>query len=479
MVSPVPTRVGVRSDPVGPAPGVPKRRTRRSASPRSSTLPGLGILVFVGVVALSPAPASRAEDATEPVAGLEEAVTLALRRNPGVKAAFQRWRAALAEVPQAKAFPDPKLTYAYYLENVETRVGPQEHAVAVQQTLPTAGKRRCRGRAAEANARALEKQYEQVKLDLLYDVKTVYYDLYYLGRAIQITRDNMKLLEALEKVAQSRYKTGGAMAPLVQLQTELGKLEDRVQELTALRPARAAQLNALLGRPAEASVPWPEAIVVPDAELEQRNVEAELAARSPLLERFDAQAKRHELQAALANKKRWPDVTVGLKTIATGDARAPGTPGSGTDAVLATVSVNFPIWRTKYAAEAEEAKRKREAARYDGADTLNRLRAQVKMAVFRYRDAGRKINLYRDTLVPKAEQSLKVARQAFEAGETAFLTLIDAERMLLEFELQHERARTERARQYALIEKLIASPLPLGTEEQDVTLEPAPEEEAE
>jgi outer membrane protein TolC len=96
------------------------------------------------------------------------------------------------------------------------------------------------------------------------------------------------------------------------------------------------------------------------------------------------------------------------------------------------------------------------------------------MAVFRYRDAGRKIGLYRDTLVPKVEQSLKVARQAFEAGEAEFLSLIDAERMLLEFELLHEQARTQRARQLALIEKLVGMPADTISRP-----EPAPEEEAE
>jgi outer membrane protein TolC len=37
-------------------------------------------------------------------------------------------------------------------------------------------------------------------------------------------------------------------------------------------------------------------------------------------------------------------------------------------------------------------------------------------------------------------QSLEVNRKAFEAGQMEFINLIDAQRMLLEFELAHERA---------------------------------------
>ena len=42
--------------------------------------------------------------------------------------------------------------------------------------------------------------------------------------------------------------------------------------------------------------------------------------------------------------------------------------------------------------------------------------------------------------MPKARQSLEVTRQGYEAGNMEFINLIDAERVLLEFELERERA---------------------------------------
>jgi outer membrane protein TolC len=68
------------------------------------------------------------------------------------------------------------------------------------------------------------------------------------------------------------------------------------------------------------------------------------------------------------------------------------------------------------------------------------LEADIRQALFRLRDADRKINLYRESLIPKANQSLEVNRQGYEAGNMEFINLIDAERMLLEFELSCERA---------------------------------------
>ena len=58
-------------------------------------------------------------------ASLDYFLRSAALNNPGLEAAFNRWKAALERVPQSRALPDPKFTYAYFIREVETRVGPQ------------------------------------------------------------------------------------------------------------------------------------------------------------------------------------------------------------------------------------------------------------------------------------------------------------------------------------------------------------------
>ena len=69
-------------------------------------------------------------------AALDDYLRYAALNNPGLEAAFNRWKAALQRVPQVTALPDPRFTYQYYIEQVETRVGPQRHAVGIAQTFP-------------------------------------------------------------------------------------------------------------------------------------------------------------------------------------------------------------------------------------------------------------------------------------------------------------------------------------------------------
>ena len=93
-------------------------------------------------------------------------------------------------------------------------------------------------------------------------------------------------------------------------------------------------------------------------------------------------------------------------------------------------------------------------------DQENRLEADLKLAIYKYEDAERKINLYRDTLVPKAQQSLEVSLQTYETGLGTFLDVIDSVRSLLEFQLAYERAFADEAQRLAEMEMLVGKEIP-------------------
>jgi len=123
------------------------------------------------------------------------------------------------------------------------------------------------------------------------------------------------------------------------------------------------------------------------------------------------------------------------------------------------VSLNIPIWWEKYAAGVREAKARYWAAQRDKTEKANSLGADLKMAAYNCRNAQRKIALYRDTLLPKARQSLKSIQVEYQTGKASFTDLIDAQRILLEFQLSHERALADRQQALAEMEMIVGRPL--------------------
>ena len=394
---------------------------------------------------------SQEETALDPRAELAEYVRYAEQHNPKLKQALARYKAALAKVPSASTWVDPRLTYGYFARPVETRTGPQEMRFSAAQTFPWKGKLALKGRIAQQEAEVEGQRYETVRRSLIFEVKAAYYDCYFLDRAIAVTEENLRLLTHLEEVGRTRYRGGtGEHAPVLKAQVELGRLEDQLRSLRQQRRPAAARLNAALGRAATDPVAVPDSLPMAALDLDEEVLKGRLQAANPTLQMRQVQARAQSLGVELAGKQFYPDLTVSLDYIHIGDR--------GENPLMAMASLNLPLWRSSYEAEKRAAKLSHQAALQGVADEENRLAAELELALYKQRDAQSRSALYRDSLLPKAEQALNITQRAFAADRSDFLAVIDAQRTLLEFQLAYERARTDQALHWAEIEKLVGEP---------------------
>ncbi len=392
---------------------------------------------------------------------LSDYLAYAALKNPGLRAAFFGWKAALEKVPEVTALPDPRFTYSYFIQSVETRVGPQHQRFALSQTFPWFGKLKLMSNAAWENAQAERQRYEVVKLELFFRVKEAYYEYYYLAQAIAIARENLNLVSYLENVARTQYAAGvTSHADIIRAQVELGKLEDRLSTLNDLREPISARLNAALNRPASDLLPWPRRPAEEKAVFSQDELLAWMKENNPELKTVDFMTERERWNIDLAGKNYYPDMTFELGAIDTGRAVMPDVEDSGRDPYIGTLSINIPIWRNKYRAIEHQARYRYRAFLEERRDRENRLAADIKLTLYKYHDAERKIDLYKYTLTPKAEQSLGVNTESYIAGKSSFLDIIDAERILLEFQLAYERAFADRAQRLAELEMLVGKEIP-------------------
>jgi len=454
-----------------------------------------------------PSPATRpvgSRPADEPC-GLPDEPTLddylryAALNNPGLEAAFDRWKAALERIPQARALPDPRFTCRYFIEKVETRVGPQQQAASLSQMFPWFGTLTLAGGIEVEHAAAARQRYEMARLRLVYEVAQAYYEYHYLWRAIAITRENVQLLEYLEKVVRTRYKAAAAGQPdLIRVQVEWGKLRDRLAALQDFRQPLVARLNAALNRPTDEPRPWPRSAPERPMDATDEQVLAWLQQDNPELKALAHEIERRRQAVRLARTEYFPDVTLGVDYTDVGSAwrsrpQPFGSPAaqrgavrlaqnmgdaldlynigrsflpgsapndSGKDVWMAWLSINVPIWHQKYRAGVREAQQEYVAAARTRTDRQNVLAAEVRMALYNVRDAQRRLRLYQRQLIPLARQSLKVHEAAFRAAKAGSLDLVDAERVLLEFQLAAERARVDRAIQIARLEMLVGRRIP-------------------
>ena len=380
--------------------------------------------------------------------------------NAGLRASFEQWKAAIEQVPQAEALPDPKFTYGYFIREVETRVGPQRQKFGIMQVFPWFGEIEARTDAAAAGAKSARKRYEAAKLKLFFDVKNAFYEYVYLARAVEIAKDNLELIIHFEEVARTKYMAMLAVHPdVIRAQVELAKIEDVLKSLEELREPIVARLNAVLNRQSFEMLPWPRKENFRKVEVGRQQIIVMLRQMNPELAAldFDVEAAKHRVE--LAKKKFWPDIGVGVDWVQTDGALGTGVRDSGRDPVILMFSMNLPIWRGSYKAAERQARSDVRKTRHKRVEVENTIVARAEQVLYDFDDSNRKIRLYGDILVPKAEELLQASETAYQAGTVDFLSLIDAQRTLLEYQLRYERAVTDNEQKLAELEMLAGAEL--------------------
>lgn len=370
-------------------------------------------------------------------------IALAVQENGELRAAYDRWQAALAKADYANTLPDPKLSYGLFLQEVETRVGPQKQRLGISQTIPWLGKLRHRKNVAAQDAVVAEEQFCSQYVSLVDRLKKAFYNYYYLSRAIKITQENLTLLELVERVAQSQATVGGSIADVLQAQIEISKLKDELDTLHERSTIAIARINAILNRNVAEPIPLPptlfDGLYTP-----QQVTETALTETNPELRILCAEVIKQQLTQKLTHQNRFPDVTLGLDWIQTDRAIMP-TPESGKDPVVAKLSLNVPIWQSTYRSQEKAAAYHARSA----ADLFEQkkyvLQAELKDILLQYEEMDREVSLYKDVLMPQAEQTLYILQEAYEAGKADFERYLGAQRVLLDFQLKLEKARVQKA----------------------------------
>jgi cobalt-zinc-cadmium efflux system outer membrane protein len=391
---------------------------------------------------------------------LSDYLRYAALNNAGLKAAFEQWKVAVEQVPQVKSLPDPEFTYGYVIEEVETMPGPRSQKLQLMQVFPWIGTIEARTDAAASSAMAAKKRYEAAKLQLFFEVKEAFFEYVYLASAVEIAKENLELTKHFEEVARARYTTSAATHPdIILSQVELAKMENELRTLEEMRTPISARLSAILNRKDAGLLPWPQKADLRAITLDHRKLAETLKANNPELQALDFDLESAKSRIELAKKRFYPDVGVGVEWLTNAGMMDAELRDSQRDEVMLMFGMNLPIWRKSYKAGELEARMDRVRMLQEKKETENTLVARAAQVLYDFENSDRILRLYRDVLVPKAQELLGASETAYKAGTIDFLSLVNAQQKLLEFQLQYERAAADNQQKLAELEMLVGSEL--------------------
>jgi cobalt-zinc-cadmium efflux system outer membrane protein len=392
--------------------------------------------LIAAIVVSSPTWAQTNPLAEKPV-NLDDLIVEALQNNPQLRAARSQTAAAKTRVNQVTSWDAPQLGVEFFQTPVQSFPNPlkdqMEMDYFVQQMFPFPGKLSAMGRAAEANSNMFEQGYNALERKILRDLKSAYYELYLIQHKIQINAENQDLMRRFVEISNKQYEVGmGKQPDILRAQTELSTLINDGLNLQKEKRAIEAMINTILSRPANAPLGY-----VPDIEInipqwtfEQLRPLA-LEAR-PELKAMNFNIDMNKAELSLSKREYFPDLMIRVmyKDMAM----------TSKDFWSAMVGMSIPLspWSGgKYTSKVQENELNVKRAEEDLSNMTNMTLFEVQDANVRVQTNQNLVLLYKNTVIPQAEQTLQSTIAAYQTGKTEFLMLIDAYRMVLMSKLDY------------------------------------------
>jgi cobalt-zinc-cadmium efflux system outer membrane protein len=387
-----------------------------------------------------------------PTFDLDRIIDLALERNPTIAGAQSVIEQNEGRQTEAGAYPNPTIsaqTANAAIRDPSNGIRFYEYGVTVNQPVEWPGMRAARQDAATAGLTGATVGLDEAKLNLIAEVKGVFYDLLLAGRTVDLLQQNLEIVQEVARIVRARVRSGeGPQFEAVKADVEVLKAK---QEITKAKNAVRVKQVALDTLTAGAL--GPRFNIQGDfRSLQARFSPEHIASRDlthhPILKRQEKLVEQAEFTVDKERQGRVPNVT-----LFGGYARE-----VGREAVLAGVSLPTPLWYRQqgHIAVALGTQRKEEAE-------LIRIRNDLTRAINQHareaETAQEQILVYEDGLLKEAQEALRIAQLSFQQGASSLLDVLDAQRVQRQIAVDYNQARFELSLALTRLERAVGGPL--------------------
>ncbi len=389
---------------------------------------------------------------------LNQYLKIAAENNPGLKAKFNNYMASMKKVPQVGTLPDPQLTFGYFINPIETRLGPQRATFGLKQAFPWFGLLASKEDAATEMAKAKYEIFENSKSNLFFEVKTAYLNYYFMEKAMQITKENLEILEIFKNLSLVKIETGNAsIVDELRVELEINDLENQLALFIDSKNVLQVKFNNLLNRDNSVIIDTPKELWQDELPFENIALKDSIYNNNHEIKSIDHKLNAFMNQEVIAKKEGLPKFNLGVNYIIVGKNPNSSDPNNGKDALLfPSLGVSIPIYRKKYKAliaEAQYLQTAEIARKEDKRNTLN----TVYENIFKdFNDSERRIVLNKKQS-EIAKKVLDVLITSYSTNSKDFEEVLRIERQLLKYKLAQQKAIIDKNAAIAFMHYLLGN----------------------
>jgi len=385
---------------------------------------------------------------------LDSLVRVALERNPAIQAADHKFRSAEYQAEYAGWLPDPQLTVGV-LNFPRTSFSFNETPmtgvfVGMSQTIPWPGKLSVQAEIAGLNSESRVLDLAAGENSVIRLVTSNYYDFSFWTLTGDILAENLKLIQDIIDVAQTRYANGlGSAQDVLRSQTAEARLENRILMARQMRSSALTRLGWLTDNPATIHASLMS--VLPPISSDATDSISEVS--NPILANATLKSTIAGKQVSLARSSYWPDLTFGVDYRIRKDI--PMDPVRGEDFLTFKVGLKMPLWFfVRQKNQTAAARQSLLASQAEERSITNEIEQRVADILLALQSLTERIEQYDHLILPQGRAAVEAAQVAYEVGQVDFNGLLAAQLEVMDIELERLELLKQYHQQAAVLREL-------------------------
>ncbi len=359
---------------------------------------------------IAPAPLSEpanSESAPEPLPDgpltLQQAETIALARNPSLHQAGAVVQMGAGNLRQVGRYPNPML--AYQGQEIGDDGTPGQQGIMLQQTIVLGRKLELNERVADWDLQVLNWQSEAQRYRVRNDVRRQFYIALGAQQRVEIAQELHRIAE------QGVHTTRTLQEALIAARPDVLQAEIQLQEVNVIlqnayyqRDATWKQLASVMGTPQMTPVPLANQLEVGDGPRDLELARQQLLTLSPQLHAARAEVQRAATRIRREQVQPIPNLQVQVGAMYMYASQDPG----------ANVQLGLPLpVFNRNDGNISRAMADYQRACWNVQRLELALESQLAASFQAYQDAANRVRVYRDEIVPRQTETLRLIESAY------------------------------------------------------------------
>lgn len=350
---------------------------------------------------------------------LPQIINIGLQHNPQILATKQKVKAKKAFYESSKLFFNPEIEFEKGLgESYETQQEVDTGGISVQQPLENPIKRKYRISMSENDWQASRHFLDFIKLEIIYKIKDLYFNILLLKNQKEITAKNLESIQEIHELIQERARLGEVkQLEVIKLNVEILKTQNDAEKIKTEMSLAKDNLNKLMGKALPSDFSIQGKLEYQELEINQKSLLDKVFAVHPLVKKKKKEVALTQDKISFMKWQRLPDpkIKAFMENEIDGKNKGLG------------ISMEIPLWnfKSKEIAEAQSLYLKE---REELKALQMELSTEIKSKFNQLKLSEQKIKLFRTGLLAQAEESLQIARISYEQGEISLIDYLDSQR---------------------------------------------------